>query len=170
MLKHLYLIFIATFVFGFIAGVILFLYNNTGQEVDNAHNGANVEAFTIHAYMYGGCMRGGGCASYQISHDGSYTYIVKMQASGERKFSDILNKNERDDLREQVGITEFENIANTQFIETCPVAVDGVAYRYDILYNDERYEFDSCVEDIENEVLFKTLREYFDIFSAQHNN
>ena len=53
---------------------------------------------------------------------------------------------------------------------TFSVAVDGVAYRYDILYNDERYEFDSCVEDTENEVLFKTLREYFDIFSAQHNN
>lgn len=138
--------------------------------MDDSHSDTNVETFTIRAYMYGGCMRGGVCDSYQISHEGSYTYIVKMQASGERKFNDILNKNERDDLGEQVGTTEFEIIENTQFTETCPTAVDGVAYRYDILYNGERYEFDSCVEDIENEVLFKTLREYFDIFSVQHNN
>ena len=170
MLKHLYLIFIATFVFGFIAGVILFLYNNTGQEVDTSHDGTNVEAFTIHAYMYGGCMRGGGCASYQISNDGSYTYIVRTQVSGERKFNGVLSKNKQIDLLEKVSTTEFDVVTNSQYTETCPVTFDGVAYKYDILYKGERYEFDSCIEDVEEEVLFDLLQEYFYIFSAQHNN
>ena len=164
MLKHLYLIFIATFILGFATGVILFLQANVGQEESETPSEASQEGFTITAYMYGGCERGGGCPSYQIENEGSYTYVVRRQESGETKYEDMLSKKQYTALQTLVSETKFDTIMDTTFTETCPVASDGVAYRYDILYNGKRFSIDSCLVKIDNEILFRELQNYFKVF------
>ena len=169
MLKHLYLIFIATFIFGFFVGVILFLKNNTGQEGGGALPAGDTPGFTVLASMYGGCVRSGGCPSYRITSDGSYTYVARLQESGETPQAAMLSTKQYDTLSTYIRTTDFDSVMRTQFNGTCPATVDGIAYRYDILYNDTPYTLDSCVENFDGEILFAELQNYFDIFSAQYH-
>ena len=168
MLKHLYLILIATFIFGFLTGVIVYFQNNTGEEGDGGLE-TNTKGFTIVAYMYGGCEMGGGCPSYRIANDGSYTYIVRDREAGETRHDDSLSRKLHDLLRAQVQGTDYERIFDTESSGTCPVVFDGAAYRYDIVYEGERYEFDSCEEDLGDEALFETLENYFTVFNVTYS-
>jgi hypothetical protein len=45
---------------------------------------------------------------------------------------------------------------------------DGIAYRFEIRYEESRYSFDSCVEELEAEELFATLVQYFDIIDGAY--
>ncbi len=162
-LKSVYLIFIATFAFGFLMGVVLFLQGNTGKEGDGAID-TNTKGITILAYTYGGCERIG-CSSYKIAPNGSYLYIVRNQASAENRKEGSLPYTELDALKSQVTQTDFTSVKQTKFTDTCPITYDGVAYRYDIEYNGERFMFDSCVENFTDAPLFKNLQNYFEVFS-----
>jgi hypothetical protein len=167
MLKHLYLILIATFVFGFLTGVILFLQNNTGKEGDGGIQ-TNTKGFTILAYEYGGCTKTGGCPSYRIANDGSYSYITRDSIKGEAKHDDSLSSKQFEALRTRLGEVDFNAIDDTEFKGTCPSATGGIAYRYDIEYQGERHEVDSCIEIIGNQPLFKMLEDYFGIFTITY--
>lgn len=161
--KNLYLILIATFVFGFATGVILYLQNNTGKEGDGAIE-TNTKGFTIEAYTYGGCEEMQRCASYRIQNDGSYTYFGRL-GEEETKQEGTVTSAQRTDLRETLGDTELQALTNTTFGGECPAFVDGLAYRYEIEYEGNRYAFDSCVEELRGTPLFDTLENYFEIFT-----
>lgn len=166
MTKHVYTILISTFVFGFVTGAILFLYNNTGGEGDGEPvHIEDAAAISVTAYRYGGCARGDGCASYRITDDGTYEYIVRSRADGETRFADTLNSAEKNALFKALKGTNLESLLDTAFTGTCPVEYDGTGYRYNITYYDTQYSFDTCVQDLENEPLFITLADYFEMFS-----
>ncbi len=167
MLKHLYLILVATFVFGFITGIIVFLQSNTGNEGDGSLI-TDTKGFSILAYTYGGCARGGGCPSYRIAQDGSYTYIQRSRDNGELKHEDSLSEKQHETLMVHVEDTNYTAILNSEFQGTCPITFDGVAYRYDIEYEGERYVIDSCKKDIEGAPLFEVLQSYFEVFSVMY--
>ena len=166
MLKHLYLILISTFIFGFITGVILYLQNNTGKEGDGALE-ANTRGITILAYQYGGCTSLG-CPSYRIANNGSYTYIIRDREAGEKRFEDVLSDSQQERIKDSLASIDLDAVYDTEFVGTCPIAYDGIAHRYDITYKGERYEFDSCTELLEGKELFDTLEDYFEIFRITH--
>jgi hypothetical protein len=162
---------IATFLFGFLSGVILFLFNNTGGESNGKEKDIVLEdtaTISITAYRYGGCARADGCASYRITDNGTYTYIVRNRTEGEVRFEDSLSTAEQSALFKAVRTTDLEQIANTTFSGTCPVEFDGTGYRYNILYHGTEYSFDTCIQDIEDVPLFITLADYFQMFDAAY--
>lgn len=167
MLKHIYLILIATFIFGFLSGVILFHYNNTGEE-----GGGKLKKEThdviITARTYGGCERGARCASYRIVGDGAYLFIPQTGGDSSVKYEGTLSEKQQSVLFSVLAETDLGVAQNTSFEGTCPADHDGVAYRYDIVRGDEEYSFDSCVVDMSNAPLFASLRTYFTYFSTTH--
>lgn len=167
MLKHLYLIFVATFVLGFMMGVIVFFASNTGKEGDGSIEPIS-KGMVITGSVYGGCERIG-CPSYRIENDGSYTYIVWTPEGNEVRYEDELTGKQLTLLKSELKMTDFEHLDDTEFTGTCPIAFDGPAYRYDIEYSGERYEVDSCVEVLDGEPLFSTLEEYFNLFSILYS-
>lgn len=168
-LKSLYLILAATFLFGFIAGVILYLQNNTGNEGDGSLQ-TSTKGFTIQAYMYGECERRGGCPSYRIANDGSYVFIVRTEGQEEVKYENILTGKQLETIRDQLSKTYFADMTHTKFVGTCPASVGSVAYRYEIEYKGERYTFDSCVEQVVGIPLMDGLKNYFGVFNTLQAN
>lgn len=158
---------IATFIFGFMSGIILYLYNHTGAEADpnDSYVEEPVEGVTIIAYMYGGCLEVGGCPSYRIAEDGTYVYISRNRGEEER-FEDALTGAQYDLLRARLASTDMSGVKGTQFTGACPASYNDIAYRYEITYGGEQYDFDSCGEDLETEPLFETLQGYFEVFAA----
>lgn len=165
--KSLYLIFIATFVFGMVSGVIIFLQSNTG-DAGNVGSVSNTDTMTIAVYAYGGCARGG-CASYQITSDGAYTYLVRDPAGGEKRITDTLSQKQFTALEVQLADVDLPTIQASEFNGTCPITFDGIAYRYDITYQGVQYSLDSCVHDVEGNAFFDTLTNYFEIFALVQN-
>ncbi len=169
MTKHVYVILLSTFVFGFVTGAILFLFNNTGNGGDGEAVPLEEEsAISVMAYRYGGCARGDGCASYRIADDGTYEYIVRSRADGETRFADTMNSAEKTALFKALKDTNLEQLMESTFTGTCPAEYDGTGYRYNISYYDKHYSFDTCVQDLENEPLFMTLADYFGMFSSAY--
>lgn len=166
MLKHLYLMLIATFVFGFVSGVILYLYNNA-----SGGNGGVVfddATISITAYRYGGCERAGGCPLYRIANDGTYTYMMRGTANEESRFENVLSDTERVALFKTLSGTDLSKVARTVYTGTCPVENDGTAYRYTIVYNEDRYQFDTCKQALEAVPFFDVLQEYFEMFATTY--
>jgi len=164
MVKHLYLILITTFIFGFVTGAIVFLQNNTGKEGGGAIP-TDTRGFEILAYMYGACEQSG-CDSYRITADGTYTYIVRKNQY-EKRYEGSLNKNDLDSLRTQLAETSFANVEKSAFGGTCPATRGDIAYRYDITYKGTHYTFDSCKENLSASI-FSTSKKYFEVFNATH--
>jgi hypothetical protein len=162
--KSIYTILVSTFVFGFLVGGIIFLQNNTGKEGDGALS-TNTRGFEILAYSYGGCARLG-CAAYKLVSNGSYTFMLRGIESTDAKFEGKLDSDTLKDLKSELEDTSFTKLKGTKFNGTCAVQTDGVAFRYEITYKNERHDFDSCAESIDREALFKILKEFFTEFQS----
>jgi hypothetical protein len=162
MLKHVYLIFISTFVFGLIAGSLLFMQSHMGQE-----GGGDIKedaaGYAITVYGYGGCERIG-CPLYHVTQDGSYVFI---DAEGTRH-EGTLPFDSRRDIGNALLSTRFEEVAASTFEGQCPIIYDGMAYRYDITYTEQEYHFDSCAQSLDGVPLFSELNEYFTLFTERH--
>ncbi len=165
MLKHIYLILISTFILGFISGVVLFLYNNTGVEGGGTLK-RDTAGTNIAVYMYGGCERGDHCSSYRITNTSKYTYIVRG-GGDEKRYEGSLSDKQQDVLTREIASLDIEKILVTSFEGTCPSEHDGIAFRYDIERDGTSYSFDSCVQNISGP-LFDTLETYFTFFRTAH--
>lgn len=163
--KHLYLIFIATFIFGMISGGVLFLYNNTGGEGDGGI--ARPSSTSVTVETYGGCERRG-CATYHIEEKGDYTYIIHSVDGKESRYEGSLTSTQRKALLAKIADTEFQVVTNSKSTERCSASVDRLAYRYTVVYKDTQYAFDSCEENTGTVPLFEALNEYFEIFNLTH--
>ncbi len=164
MLKHLYIVIGATFVFGLVSGVLIFLITHLGNE-----GAGEIEQFdtgiSIVAKLYGGCqMAGNNCPSYRIANDGSYAYIEPTRRI--EPFRGELSGSEWRDIRSMIRREDFLEYA--EFKGTCPVAFDGVAYVYEINVGGQEYIVDSCLDDIEGIELYDNLRRYFEMFQNIH--
>jgi hypothetical protein len=166
--KHLYLIFIATFFFGFVTGVFVYLINNTGDARDTVVEEPS-KKLVITAHVYGMCEGIQACPSYRIEHDGSYTYIQRGGENGERRYDDVLTQNQFNLLEEKISSTDFVAVTQTVFKGMCPIVADGPAFRYDVEYEGARYQFDSCKEELDSVSLFETLQGYFEVFDIMYS-
>jgi len=163
MLKHVYLIFISTFVFGLLAGSILFLSSHMDQEGGGDITGDTPSGYAIAVYGYGGCERVG-CPLYHVTQDGSYVFI---DSTGTRHEGTIPFESRRD-IGDALRATHFAEVSASTFEGQCPIIYDGMAYRYDITYQEHEYHFDSCAQALEGVPLFSMLNEYFTQFSEKH--
>jgi hypothetical protein len=169
--KHLYLVVLLTFAIGLSTGFMVFLQTREKQEEDNKTPPSvivNKNAFEILGYRYGGCERTG-CTSYRITDNGVYSFITRTGGS-DRRYEDSISKKRLTELSDAVRRTNLNRVLETQYTGICPAAYDAVAYRYEILFEGNRYSFDSCREDIDGELLFIMLSDYFEIFSVTHRN
>lgn len=162
MLKHLYLILIATFIFGFVSGFILWLFNNT-VDVQEPIFEPTEQGLVITVLAYGGC-ESVGCASYRIAPDGSYVFIERQGNAPEVRSEGELGNSEYRTLRRLVEDIDLRQLSRTVFTGTCPIAFDGLGFRYTIGHEGEFYRLDSCVQDLRGVPLFENLNRYFGIF------
>lgn len=162
--KHLFLLFIATFILGGVTGVIFLLQTKTGGE-SSPDVREQAKGFFVSARMYGGCARGGTCSSYSIEPSGAYTYLESNLGDSDELFEEKLTRKQRDALKATVEKTALKELKASTFTGECPVTYDGVAYTFHIVNDGDAYDFDSCRENILETDLFQTLVMYFEVFS-----
>lgn len=166
MLKHVYLIFIATFIFGFISGSILFLMNNTGNEGDGAIPKIGDTSIVVTAY--GDCAQAG-CASYRIESNGAYTYILRNGTEEKDKITNSLSSAQKKALFDAMDVVDFQKVTESRFRGSCPGKQGGISYRYVITQDSVPYSFDSCMQKTDGR-FFEILKEYFEIFKLTHDS
>ena len=174
-MKHTYIIIVATFLFGFLGGMILFLYNNVGKEDTQTSDTVTVQgtnepagganSMVIAAYRYGGCTRSGGCASYRITDDGKVVYVLRGREGDSDRYEDVLSTEEIETLFKTLHDTDLKKVSESTFSGTCPADNDGTAYRFDVTYDGDEYRFDTCTHALAREPFFLMLRDYFDVFN-----
>lgn len=191
-MKHTYLILIATFIFGFVSGGILFLYNNVGgvsdidtetnkqtlqkdvegHDIDTVKKGTKTAglSFTeVTVHEYGGCARTDGCASYHIRNTGAYIYMVRSRGEKEKRYEGMLSQAEQNVLAKAFADVDIVTTMDSTFVGMCASATDGIAYRYDVVVRGTSYGLDSCVQTLKEVAFFDILNTYFNEFSDTHS-
>lgn len=163
-MKQFYFIILSTFIIGMCAGAYIFI---ASREEDPLFDFSDTEtqSFEIIADAYGGCARGGSCASYRIAEDGSYTYLVPSRDGEPLRTSGALAKDELQALKRLVGSTDLSTLEISTFTGSCPIMYDGLGFTYAIQTDEESYTFDTCEQALGEERLFEILEEYFTTFS-----
>jgi hypothetical protein len=167
-MKHLYLIFIATFVIGFLSGVLVYLQSHTGKEGDGAIEDTP-NGFVVTASRFGG-ESDFVSTSYRLTENGSYTYIERSEGSAEVKNTGTLPKQELSLLRTKITEVNYDEINGSTFVGVCPITTGGYAYRYTILYDGAEYAFDSCKQVTAGNSFFEVLNTYFKLLEESHSN
>ena len=165
-MKGFYFILGSTFIMGFIAGMFVFFVSQPPAPIiDDTDDDFGPQQFEIIADVYGGCSLIG-CPSYKISADGSYEYIEATEES--TKFEGRLSRQQIAQLEETVLGTNLDQVEDTTFTGTCPIAFDGPAYQYTIFVENTSHRIDTCEQVVSGSVLFVLLEEYFSIFGQEH--
>lgn len=167
-MKHLYLIFIATFVLGFLSGVLVYIQSHTGKEGDGALE-STPKGFVVTATRYGNSDEIVS-SSYRIINNGSYTVIDRSKDGTEKKHEGTLKREEEATLNNLLAQTDYEALLNTSFSEVCPITTGGYAYRYGISYDNTEYNFDSCKQDLRGSELFGFLNQLFATTAIPNSN
>ena len=166
--KHLYLIILLTFITGLASGV--YVYFNTLNSDEGKSVGVSIEeGYEVVSYTYGGCERVG-CSSYKLADDGEYSYLMQSAGYGNERFDDTLSEKQHEELDAAIEGTNYKSIEESVFTGSCPDTYDGLAYRFEIRIENERYSLDSCIQSLEDETLFAMLIKYFDIMNVTHSS
>lgn len=158
MLKHLYILLVATFVMGVLSGIFVFFISRPATSPTGPIK-EEVGIFEIIVDTYGGCSNIG-CSSLRILENGEYILVENNRLKGSNRFEGKLNLDEVRNLTRQLGQINFSKLMSSKFQGTCPIAYDGIAYRYLITYG-EKYTIDSCTQNVEGVDLFERLDKYF---------
>lgn len=165
MTRHHTLMILLTFVMGFITGVFGYFWS---RNVEEAPPRAPVEeGYELLVTAYGGCERIG-CPSFRLNDDGTYQYLAPVSVRDYAKYEDTVSDKQHESISELVYGTDLERLTNSEFMGTCPVTYDGLAYRIEVRREGERYSLDSCENELEDEVFFVELTKYFGIMEATH--
>lgn len=167
--RHLFLLLLLTFTTGIATGVFIYFQTRTEPDGQALNSSQEQTGFEILGYTYGGCSRNG-CSSYRIQNDGTYTFITRIPGGQDKRFSDTLSKNRITEINSSLQEIDFPQIFKREFTGVCPIEYDGVAYRFEIRIEGERYSLDSCREGLTNQPSFTLLIDYFEIFSLTHRN
>lgn len=165
MLKHIYLIFVATFLFGLITGSLFFMSSHMDKKEDTNFDITNDSGsgYVVTVYGYGGCERIG-CPLYHLSQDGEYVFL----ASDGTRYTGSIDFDARREIGSLFEKTNLSKIADTSFTGECPVAYDGVAYTYDITYKGATYHLDSCKQELSQGPVFPILNKHLTDFVTQY--
>jgi hypothetical protein len=150
---------------GIVAGVYVFFVTRTAEETVPQNLRERTGGFEIVADAYGGCQIIG-CPSYRLLSDGSYVYVLDERDGVGERYEGNLSSEEIRALRTAMSTTDFEALKQRMFEGTCPAFIDGVSHRFTIRFEEETFEFDSCVEDIEKTSLFETLISTYSVFRS----
>ncbi len=135
---------LGTFFVGVLVGGYLYLYGFSTQFAPLGEL-TEVETFTVLAEGYGGCERGGFCATFQLESDGTF-----------RAFPAAFEREERIRREGEVAsgvMGELRDVFTPDYLFAlsepvdpvdCASFVDGVDYRYRIIRGDEQYLLDTC--------------------------
>lgn len=169
MKKHLYFIMFLTFVTGLSVGVYGYMSTHTGDGVRDAVPEPALETtgYEVLATVYGGCARLG-CSSYHLTESGAYRYLAPDGRGGYYRYEDEISPKQREALAVELMHAPLARIAASSFTGTCPVTYDGIAYRFEIRRETERFSFDTCAQSLDGVELFVELVKYFDIMEATH--
>ncbi len=166
MQKHFFLLLVLTFSVGFACGVYGFFISRDTES--NAGTPVVEETgFEILVTVYGGCERIG-CVSLRLLDDGSYTYLAPEGVRDYARHEDVISPRQLETVTSHIESAPLEELSETIFTGTCPVTYDGIAYRFDIRRNADRFSFDSCVESTDGEPLFDELVSFIAIMEATH--
>lgn len=160
-MKGLFFILFSTFLVGMASGVFVYFMSNLDEPIIELPEGTQSEDFSITADAYGGCQRAGECASYRINADGSYIYIVLRREGTNERIEGKLSAGERKELKSLIARTPLADVHTSTFSGTCPAAVDGNAYVYEIRVEDASYRIDTCAHNTNDQALFVQLETYF---------
>ena len=158
-MRAFYFTLITTFFVGFISGS--YVYFVTEDELPQFFAGTDVPDYEIIGDTYGGCQRLGECPSFLIQDSGTYTHLSPKRGEEPERTTRQLTRDTREDIRDLLRSTDFERIENSTFSGTCPIAYDGLAFRYEIHIGEVRYRLDTCRQEVEGE-LFEYLTQYFE--------
>ena len=166
MQKHFFLLILMTFVVGFACGVYgFFISRDTKSNVDTAI--VEETGYEILVTTYGGCERIG-CVSLRLLDDGSYTYLAPEGIRDYARYEDVISPRQLESLTNLTESASLDEFSETVFTDTCPVTYDGIAYRFDIRRDGDRFSFDSCVESTHGGPLFDELVSFIAIMEATH--
>jgi len=166
--KHLYLVILLTFITGLASGVYVY-FTTLNSDEEKSVEIPTEEGYEVVAYTYGGCERIG-CSSYKLTDNGEYSYLMQSAGYGNERFDDTLSLRQHEELNAAIDDTNYQLVEESVFTGTCPDTYDGLAYRFEIRIENERYSFDSCIQSLEEEMLFELLIKYFDIMSVTHSS
>lgn len=169
-MKPFVFILLSTFVIGLLTGVYLYFESRSTEPIFDFGGDELTVGFEVIADEYGGCQLLGGCASYRITDDGTYIYLVSHRNVPDERHDGFVESDSFEALKYALEDAPLGRIADSEFEGTCPIASDGLAYRYEIRVGENSYNIDTCREDTEGEQLFELLEDYFVYFREEHYN
>lgn len=136
---------VGTFILGLVAGWYLFVFGFSLQFGEVAEL-VEAEPLVIIGEAYGGCERGGYCASYQVADDGSYRALAgapDRMTRREPKEGTVPDEWRRD-LHGLFSQEALKKLSQPYNKTSCRTYTDGIEYRYRIELGNETYELDTC--------------------------
>ncbi|MBY0310077.1 hypothetical protein K2Q16_02960 [Patescibacteria group bacterium] len=147
-----------TFVVGVCVGSYLYLYGFSQQFSFFGELTKDTDALVIVGGAYGGCERGGLCASFQLATDGTY---ASFPAAGDRE-ARIKEEGEISapllrELRDTFTVDYLSALEQSITPEMCETYTDGIEYRFRIAVGEEQFELDSCDTALANDAAAQDL-------------
>lgn len=136
---------VGTFMLGLFCGWYLFVFGFSLQ-FDDVTDIATGESLVVIGEAYGGCERGGGCASYRIAEDGTYrAFSSSVDVSSGRvvKEGEVPADWYRD-IKDTLTESELTHLSEPYQKTDCKTYNDGIEYRYRVQLGEAMYELDTC--------------------------
>lgn len=161
---------LSTLLMGIVTGSYIYFITHTERGPVEVPQQTNDGEFSITADLYGGCMRGGMCASYRLMSDGRYTYEGPDDEGGmQKQVSGMIPAQNMEELHILMKGADLQEVTESTFEGTCPITYDGVAVEYEIVSEGNEYFVDTCVHDVADEQLFQELEDLFVQFERVHS-
>ncbi len=126
-----------TFLTGILVGVTLYLtaFAPVYQDTELAEK----SDFSIQGEQYGGCGMTDSCLTFRLEENGSYKYLYDDKIE-EGTLPSVLTNEAFGSL----SVDSLDTNSESEEKDDCISYVDGVDYRYTIVYEGVRYVLDSC--------------------------
>lgn len=136
---------VVTFIVGVIVGAYLFVYGFNPQYEQVTNWTEEVGTFSVAGEAYGGCKRGGICASFQITDRGAYKTFPAVSAGEERIPTEgILPSAVYRDLRNAFTGDSLVVLEEPVTSNGCASATNGIDYRLRVSLSSEQFVLDTC--------------------------
>jgi len=138
-----------TFIIGFIGG-FYFLLTGYAPDIEGiketifSQDETTVESLIIIGKQYGGCDRAGLCASFQLEHDGAYSYLPESVLRGAVPVQGVLPRNVLNEVKAVTLPSKLRAASRSTAGDNCSSYYDGIDYSYEIVRNGELFILDTC--------------------------
>lgn len=148
---------ILTFCMGFAAGVYLYFTGFAPQFLSlTGFTQEEYAELSIVSEQYGGCDRLQACGSFQLLADGTYSYVAGSFGTGERPVSGTIPRGLMQQLQSALDEEALLRAREPMTMEMCDSYVDGVDAVYEITYEGDIYNLDTCGTALINKPALRT--------------